>query len=102
MRARSKGYTLFPYTTLFRSASSAWAVSRRICVCILVLRFAVNAMKSGPKCMSRSDCRNRLDRKSTPLNSTHSQSSYVVPCLKKKNLDEELELIRNGVFTDPK
>src|SRR5688572_31504067 len=28
----------------------------------------------------------RLDRKSTRLNSSHSQSSYAVYCLKKKNI----------------
>src|SRR2546430_12195818 len=32
-----------------------------------------------------SPCRNRTDRKSTRLNSSHSQISYAVFCLKKKN-----------------
>src|SRR6266478_7777586 len=55
--------TLFPYTTLFRS----WRRSpyRR-------------AHPSGPL------GRDRRDRKSTRLNSSHSQISYAVFCLKKK------------------
>src|SRR2546427_4501287 len=63
--------TLFPYTTLFRSR-----VSRR----------------SGPPRRNRlrrlRDSKRRggctRDRKSTRLNSSHSQISYAVFCLKKK------------------
>src|SRR2546430_2873204 len=33
---------------------------------------------------SRTCCRSQLDRKSTRLNSSHSQISYAVFCLKKK------------------
>src|SRR2546430_9033376 len=59
--------TLFPYTTLFRSGSGR--ISDR-CVRLLPL----------PGCLlSR-----LLDRKSTRLNSSHSQISYAVFCLKKK------------------
>src|SRR2546430_13667671 len=56
--------TLFPYTTLFRSCTgpSRGRCSQAPCV--------------GP--------RRRLDRKSTRLNSSHSQISYAVFCLKKK------------------
>src|SRR2546430_16599592 len=38
------------------------------------------------KCTDRS----RLDRKSTRLNSSHSQISYAVFCLKKKKKNEQL------------
>src|SRR5579864_9706487 len=53
--------TLFPYTTLFRSAPrwAKWTSGFRRC----------------PPC---------LDRKSTRLNSSHMSISYAVFCLKKK------------------
>src|SRR2546430_5952022 len=67
--------TLFPYTTLFRSPA-------------LQLRDdGVVPMKTNlartPQ-MPR-DVANERDRKSTRLNSSHSQISYAVFCLKKKN-----------------
>src|SRR2546427_2949058 len=58
--------TLFPYTTLFRSPSpcaESWA---------------------PPLPASRRGCPPPPDRKSTRLNSSHSQISYAVFCLKKK------------------
>src|SRR5688572_32197146 len=68
--------TLFPYTTLFRSAAgpARTAVGRR-CVRLVGLR------RHGAA--GRRD--HRRDRKSTRLNSSHSQISYAVFCLKKKN-----------------
>src|SRR5688572_31259824 len=63
--------TLFPYTTLFRSTARQ------------VLRLdprAARALGGGrPRW-----CVAREDRKSTRLNSSHSQISYAVFCLKKK------------------
>src|SRR2546430_17728937 len=59
--------TLFPYTTLFRSAAVARAEEAE------ARRFVVE---------QRLD-RDREDRKSTRLNSSHSQISYAVFCLKK-------------------
>src|SRR2546427_1100447 len=64
--------TLFPYTTLFRS----WPSPR-------------SGRRSPP---ARSPARtpwarsSRRDRKSTRLNSSHSQISYAVFCLKKKTI----------------
>src|SRR5688572_32277684 len=60
--------TLFPYTTLFRSVQVVGVRPRR--------------MDHG----TRLGCRHiyREDRKSTRLNSSHSQISYAVFCLKKK------------------
>src|SRR2546427_3340977 len=67
--------TLFPYTTLFRSlvrthtplapTSGSWARSKPVCC---------TCEPNGSR-----------DRKSTRLNSSHSQISYAVFCLKKKN-----------------
>src|SRR2546427_4503112 len=68
--------TLFPYTTLFRSVE----IGRE-----------VGAGRAG---VGHHDCargqqavervHHALDRKSTRLNSSHSQISYAVFCLKKK------------------
>src|SRR5438270_7128457 len=64
--------TLFPYTTLFRSVR-ADARRRR------ASRGRAVALHRSPLGDDR-----RLDRKSTRLNSSHSQISYAVFCLKKK------------------
>src|SRR2546430_10467241 len=64
--------TLFPYTTLFRSfvsqsvMTSAWH-------------------GAAPAQQAVSDAIKVRDRKSTRLNSSHSQISYAVFCLKNKN-----------------
>src|SRR5256885_8483820 len=71
--------TLFPYTTLFRSAQPvAKIVNKRGFSGVLAAgRYAVEARSLG-----RND---RLeDRKSTRLNSSHLVISYAVFCLKKK------------------
>src|SRR2546427_12726591 len=64
--------TLFPYTTLFRSAflSGGWVLLDPI-----TTGDTKNFIRIGRK----------ADRKSTRLNSSHSQISYAVFCLKKKN-----------------
>src|SRR5205085_3839402 len=62
--------TLFPYTTLFRSRSGWDEGPRRAMPC------GASAHVGQPGC--------RRDRKSTRLNSSHSQISYAVFCLKKK------------------
>src|SRR2546430_13166144 len=69
--------TLFPYTTLFRSRSSTppAAGAARTSTFLLHCR-GRHARKSA-----RAHCQ---DRKSTRLNSSHSQISYAVFCLKKK------------------
>src|SRR5688572_32591585 len=74
--------TLFPYTTLFRSCDRS-ATSTRM---------ASSTSCSVPTAAAR---RGRLeDRKSTRLNSSHSQISYAVFCLKKKkNHDLSVHLL---------
>src|SRR6266478_7284249 len=63
--------TLFPYTTLFRSPTrSHWG------------RCPGEAWRPG-------------DRKSTRLNSSHSQISYAVFCLKKKKKNKTIIIIYN-------
>src|SRR5688572_31844075 len=66
--------TLFPYTTLFRSPSAASGA--------LVCR-ASHWHRTVRGAAVRGDTQSR-DRKSTRLNSSHSQISYAVFCLKKK------------------
>src|SRR2546429_4426456 len=63
--------TLFPYTTLFRSA-----VSRRSSSLPPALP---GTAASGPESRAAAS-----DRKSTRLNSSHGYISYAVFCLKKK------------------
>src|SRR2546427_3476036 len=78
--------TLFPYTTLFRSIGDresgisrdrALEVDERLEVARQVeLALTLKEMIAGVG--------GRRDRKSTRLNSSHSQISYAVFCLKKK------------------
>src|SRR2546430_13577365 len=92
--------TLFPYTTLFRSVlmleagrkldintelkSTEWpyAHPRR------------GDMSPGQHALSFNEytIRQPQDRKSTRLNSSHSQISYAVFCLKKKNTKPILDI----------
>src|SRR2546430_16387966 len=75
--------TLFPYTTLFRSARRP-------------------SHRAGPgagdpghlRRVGRSDAPQAADRKSTRLNSSHSQISYAVFCLKKKTLSHRRTVAR--------
>src|SRR2546427_5686724 len=69
--------TLFPYTTLFRSGSmmipaGCWTISRM--------------------CPSTLAGLAQRDRKSTRLNSSHSQISYAVFCLKKKKKKQKQQV----------
>src|SRR2546422_8411239 len=65
--------TLFPYTTLFRSFDAR-------------LRFPRPGFGAAPQPLDfrMNAIRQRLDRKSTRLNSSHGYISYAVFCLKKK------------------
>src|SRR2546430_13234006 len=63
--------TLFPYTTLFRSRAESRPAEQH--------SDPVAVRGEGEKSIHKS-----LDRKSTRLNSSHSQISYAVFCLKKK------------------
>src|SRR5688572_31985179 len=72
--------TLFPYTTLFRSRLGRSAQMGLVCPC---------CRSPIPRSTSR-----RGDRKSTRLNSSHSQISYAVFCLKKKTKGARLVMGR--------
>src|SRR2546430_8784997 len=90
--------TLFPYTTLFRSQSLSLLHQPPVPMHKVRNRFRA-ALSKG------------LDRKSTRLNSSHSQISYAVFCLKKTEkidrvlaradvLDHVLRLRRTGRHLD--
>src|SRR5690349_23855133 len=70
--------TLFPYTTLFRSAVHGGDVGRRrqkVDDCV-EQRLHALVLEGG--------AHQHQDRKSTRLNSSHVEISYAVFCLKKK------------------
>src|SRR2546430_17466462 len=71
--------TLFPYTTLFRSPLTPGAEPE---LRIALLAGAPSVTLGGDGELFISD--DAKDRKSTRLNSSHSQISYAVFCLKKK------------------
>src|SRR2546427_6800234 len=71
--------TLFPYTTLFRSR----CCRRRERVVAVAARRCPAGRDGAVNVMSEETTLS-LDRKSTRLNSSHSQISYAVFCLKKK------------------
>src|SRR2546427_7100003 len=86
--------TLFPYTTLFRSVQHKYdeALEQMKKTVDLQPSFTVSALRLGELLAVKGDLKNAaiqlhlyLDRKSTRLNSSHSQISYAVFCLKKKN-----------------
>src|SRR2546430_8052555 len=80
--------TLFPYTTLFRSHFADHGCPyghRECCNSQGVSRDERTGAHAQPVHMGdRCWCWYRIDRKSTRLNSSHSQISYAVFCLKKK------------------
>src|SRR2546430_12069135 len=75
--------TLFPYTTLFRSRRGG---RRLISTSSRTSSGPVTVTSVGPG--PRRDGSAGRDRKSTRLNSSHSQISYAVFCLKKKKNHE--------------
>src|SRR2546430_12412566 len=81
---------LFPYTTLSRSPSRSCAAARRARLEphpgeeVVDGEALVLAPRARPAADGLLAPRPRADRKSTRLNSSHSQISYAVFCLKKK------------------
>src|SRR2546430_13252027 len=86
--------TLFPYTTLFRSVSDV-KVGARVAYAAVQGAYAEYAVVPADRVVVLPDGVSSKqaaavvlqgDRKSTRLNSSHSQISYAVFCLKKKKL----------------
>ena len=80
MLRRPPRYTLFPYTTLFRSD----IVARGIIHCITGADGELGISWRGVIPYRAGRCRCVRDRKSTRLNSSHQIISYAVFCLKNK------------------
>src|SRR5688572_31723683 len=84
MILRPPSATLFPYTTLFRSCARHVGLAPA----------GSGALRTGPGDLDRQhfavpDVLSKVeDRKSTRLNSSHSQISYAVFCLKKRRDNE--------------
>src|SRR3712207_8231306 len=92
--------TLFPYTTLFRSAQDALIMNTDDLLCVgavdnilvsstigrnklLIPGEVISAIINGTDELM-AELRAMGDRKSTRLNSSHANISYAVFCLKKK------------------
>src|SRR2546430_10129317 len=111
--------TLFPYTTLFRSIDAEHC---HVLQLVDVLDIAPDAaveyeeLRFGDRPQPPASARDREtphaieiegDRKSTRLNSSHSQISYAVFCLKKKKekklpmrVEKRLDVTNNGNGSD--
>src|SRR2546427_2039081 len=91
--------TLFPYTTLFRSVRvlafhhQRDALKSSFLALLIVQRLDAVAVALGPPQVHPVEHLGPVqDRKSTRLNSSHSQISYAVFCLKKKKRDSQFRL----------
>src|SRR3989475_7497799 len=86
--------TLFPYTTLFRSARvaaiAAW-VEQLVAESSGKAGRGVVPLVDDPAAERRPDT--QIDRKSTRLNSSHSQISYAVFCFKKKKINRTARVV---------
>src|SRR5688572_31178958 len=86
--------TLFPYTTLFRSVRAANDAVRSAGEArrVVMDRFGAGVATSTDVLIAQVQLLEselvRTDRKSTRLNSSHSQISYAVFCLKKKKTNK--------------
>src|SRR2546430_7350563 len=78
--------TLFPYTTLFRSTSEIMTIQAtgdKAKAADFIAKMAI-ARPEVKRMLDKLSDVPVEDRKSTRLNSSHSQISYAVFCLKKK------------------
>src|SRR5947207_5620504 len=94
-------FTLFPYTTLFRSVRSFLKAGG---VCIHARLTALRRDRAAAEQRRDEGAAiryvvfgdGRQDRKSTRLNSSHTVISYAVFCLKKKKIMITCDVIHRG------
>src|SRR5688572_33444988 len=88
MNRRPPRSTLFPYTTLFRSRPGVvdrkGRVERRTQLALEMIQRPTPRIGHCDELVATGEAGHGRDRKSTRLNSSHSQISYAVFCLKKK------------------
>src|SRR2546427_2227695 len=89
--------TLFPYTTLFRSTSFYWQVGPLGNYYLLTNSALIDAGSRTAVAAGLYHYTTRLDRKSTRLNSSHSQNSYAVFFFKKKKKTNKIEYHENRI-----
>src|SRR5688572_32641628 len=85
--------TLFPYTTLFRSQPDLHQVAEQPAV-------RHDAVLARQRAGHEGRLDRAGDRKSTRLNSSHSQISYAVFCLKKKK--KKININKNNLEDEQK
>src|SRR5688572_30977129 len=88
MLRRPPRSTLFPYTTLFRSRATRQVSAPRSRIRQFSQADGPRANRGGITGAGGADPSHQ-DRKSTRLNSSHSQISYAVFCLKKKKTKQK-------------
>src|SRR5688572_31251728 len=86
--------TLFPYTTLFRSGDLVVAGPVELEYGIQVRQGSLYANGLVESAIAVQPGATLRDRKSTRLNSSHSQISYAVFCLKKKKKKLNIQQIK--------
>src|SRR5687768_18129204 len=94
MTRRPPRSTLFPYTTLFRSADAQALQQRAQMRSRRRARLATESLRrehvrDREAIALSAELAEPADRKSTRLNSSHGYISYAVFCLKKKNTPTE-------------
>src|SRR5688572_31711286 len=93
--------TLFPYTTLFRSGVRVirteifepYDIYRKLTGKPKGVAIDVNTIRKDGASLPMKE-----DRKSTRLNSSHSQISYAVFCLKKKKKKTKLKTQKENTY----
>src|SRR5437763_11284184 len=94
---RTPRSTLFPYTTLFRSLGAKLLGGLKALVGVDRERLHHDIRHAAGA--ERLDPNQRLDRKSTRLNSSHRCISYAVFCLKKKKKASRPYIRLRGMMT---
>src|SRR2546430_11487048 len=89
--------TLFPYTTLFRSLTPPAVAPLTGNLDFSLTMISISHPSRSKNRVRRSTENQIADRKSTRLNSSHSQISYAVFCLKKNNNQLADADVRHGV-----
>src|SRR2546430_9930363 len=89
--------TLFPYTTLFRSQAAAVRDDDPGLRDVLADRPA--RLQHAAAALRQPEGPPGGDRKSTRLNSSHSQISYAVFCLKKKKIKNTMHVGIKNIST---